>query len=355
MIMRLDQVGEEFARPVKATRADPDAREVDRVIAERRPPVDPARAAAAVFEILDLPLLTGDEPDHAPRLAAYGKPWTPVAVYRSENGEGFLLDQVLASPATIGRLTAPLGAHPSGRFDRMNALQVEIGPDRVVESRTEDAVLAGGNVAAVRGASGAWVVLQFLDAELVGAGRWRLTGLLRGQAGTEDEIGAEEGAAFVLIDQRTPLAGLGAGPLGRLVTWRAGPATKPRNDATYVETEVPVGARGLLPYAPVRLTAQRDGATGDVTLQWVRRTRIGGDDFEIREVRLGEESEAYEVSILSGGLVVRTIETAAAQCAYSHAAQLQDFGASPLTLAFVVRQLSAEAGPGLPATAEVAL
>ncbi|MFC7053809.1 glycoside hydrolase/phage tail family protein [Hansschlegelia quercus] len=355
MLMRLDSVGEEFARPVKATRADPDAREVERVVAERRPPGDPARAAAPVFEVLDLPLLTGDEPAHAPRLAAYGKPWTPVAVYRSENVESFLLDQVLASPATIGRLTAPLGAHPSGRFDRTNALEVEIGPDRVLESRAEEAVLAGGNVAAVRGASGAWEVLQFLDAELVGAGRWRLTGLLRGQAGTEDAIGADEGAAFVLIDQRTPPAGLGSGALGRLVTWRAGPATKPRNDATYVETAVPIGGRGLLPYAPVRLTAQRDAGTGDVTLEWTRRTRIGGDDFDIREVRLGEETEAYEISILSDGALVRTAETPSPRYVYAHVAQQEDFGGLPASLAFTVRQLSAEAGLGLPASAEIAL
>ncbi|GLK67913.1 baseplate multidomain protein megatron [Hansschlegelia plantiphila] len=355
LLMRLDQVGEEFARPVKATRADPDVRDVELVVIDRRPPPDPARAVAPVFEVLDLPLLAGDEPPHAPRLAAYAKPWTPAAVYRSEEGGTFALDQTLPSPAAIGRLTAPLGLHASGRFDRANAIEVEIGPDRTLESRSESAVLGGANVCAVRGTSGAWEVVQFLDAELVGPGRWRLTGLLRGQAGTEDAIGADVDAAFVLIDDRTPSATLLASTRGLDIVWRAGPATRPRDDETYVETTAEVGARGLRPYAPVHLSARRDPLTGDVPLGWVRRTRLGGDDFEIRDVRLGEDSEAYEVAVLADGQVVRTFEASAPHIVYLHAQQIADFGLEPATIAFTVRQLSASVGPGLPAGAEIAV
>ncbi|WP_183394453.1 baseplate multidomain protein megatron [Hansschlegelia beijingensis] len=357
MLMRLDSVGEEYARPIRATRFDPGARDVEAAAIERRPPPPPGRPTAPAFEILDLPLLSGEEPAHAPRLAAYARPWTPVAVYRSDGGDGFVYDQTLPQPAVIGRLAAPLARHDSGRFDRANALEVEVGPDRTLESRSEAAVLNGANVAAVRGPAGAWEVLQFCSAELVGPGRYRLTDLLRGQAGTEDAIGAPtpEGAAFVLIDARTPPSAAPETERGRLVRWRVGPVSRPRDDASYVEAQAVMAGRGLTPLAPVHLRARRNPGAGDVTLSWVRRTRLGGDDFEIRDVRLGEDAEAYEVQILDGGVPVRTIPASSQSAVYPHAEQLADFGAAPEAVEIAVRQLSATVGPGLTARATLPL
>ncbi|WP_020185887.1 glycoside hydrolase/phage tail family protein [Methylopila sp. 73B] len=351
-LMRLDEVGDEYVRPAKATRADPDARNVEPVAGETRPPPSGALPVAPVFEALDLPLIAGDEAPHAPRLAAYARPWTPVAVYRSRDGAGFALDQVLRIPSTIGRLDEPLGFHASGRFDRTNALVVELGPDRALESVTEAALFAGANVAAVKGPSGAWEVLQFRAAELAGPNLWRLTELLRGQCGTEDAIGAPtpENAAFVLVTAATPVSNLPEGDRGLDVTWRVGPSTKPRDDATYATYVVGAGARGLTPLAPVGLAARRSTG-GDVALRWIRRTRIGGDDFDAREVRLAEETEAYEVAILDGpGAVLRTLAATTPSATYAASDQIADFGALPAAFDFEVRQLSAVVGLGLPAT-----
>ena len=112
-----------------------------------------------------------------------------------------------------------------------------------------------------------------------------------------------------------------------------------------------MAARGLMPLAPVHLSARRDAGSGDVTLSWIRRTRLGGDDFEIRDVRIGEDSEAYEAQILDASVPVRTISTVTPNTVYLHDQQLADFGAEPATLEIVVRQLSATVGPGLAARA----
>ncbi|MGA0531895.1 baseplate multidomain protein megatron [Hansschlegelia sp. KR7-227] len=356
-LMRLDEVGEEFSRPVKATRDDPDARDVEPIEIVTRPPPSPGRAVAPVFDVLDLPLIVGDEPAHAPRLAAYAAPWTPMAVYRADDGETYALDQILRRPATLGVLTAPLGVHASGRFDRANALEVEIGPDRTLESRSDAAVLKGANMVAVRGPSGGWEVLQFATAELVGAGVWRLTRLLRGQFGTEDAIGdpTPAGASFALIDARTPVSTVAATERGLELPWRAGPATRPRNHATYVATTARIGARGLMPLSPVHVSARRDPGSGDVTISWIRRTRIGGDDFDARDARLGEDVEAYEVDILVGSVVARTIEASSPAAVYAHGEQMADFGAAPDALDVAVRQLSATVGAGVSARATLAL
>ena len=355
-LFRLDEIGEEFLRPAKATRADPEARDVAPVETPRRPPPGRTQAVAPAFEVLDLPVI-GDAPAHAPRLAAYSKPWSPVAVFRSDDGETFGLDLVLGQAAVVGRLAAPLARHDSGRFDRTNALEIEIGPDKTLESRSERAVLNGANLAAVRGPDGAWEVLQFRSAELVGVGRWRLTDLLRGQFGAEDAIGdpTPENAAFVLLDGRVKPSTLPSERRGLELAFRAGPAVKPRDDPRYVALTARVGVRGLLPLSPVHLSARRDPATGDVILGWIRRTRLGGDEFAARDVPLGEEAEAYEVEILSEGAAARMIATATPSALYPLADQIADFGAPPASLDVAIRQLSALAGPGLPARATFVL
>ncbi|RXF75445.1 baseplate multidomain protein megatron [Hansschlegelia zhihuaiae] len=354
-LMRLDEIGEEYVRPAKLARRDPDARDVATVPGETRPPPRPGRPVQPVFEVLDLPLI-GEAPAHAPRLAVYSRPWSPVAVFRSDDGERFALDQVLRRAATMGRLAAPLDFHASGRFDRTNVLEVEIGRDKALESVSERVLLGGVNLAAVKGPDGAWEVLQFRVAELVAPGFWRLATLLRGQFGTEEAIGAPTpaGAAFVLIDARTPPSEVGEGLRGIELGWRAGPASRARNDPTYVAAAVRIGARGLMPLAPVRLGAKRV-ASGDVEITWIRRTRIGGDDFDSRDVRLGEESEAYEVEVISGGETLRTIETDTPSAIYAAADQLADFGTPPALLEIAVRQLSAVVGPGLPTQGTFAL
>lgn len=351
-VFRIDQIGEEHARPIRATRADPAVRDAPADAPTVRPPPSRGRATQPLFEILDLPRI-GPEVPHAPRLAAFSKPWSPVAVFRSDDGEGFALDRRLELPAAIGRLTAPLQRFDSGRFDRTNALALELSPGHQLESRSETAVLGGANRAAIRGPDGIWEVLQFAKATLTGPGRWRLETLLRGQFGTEDAVGdpTPEGAAFVLLDARVSPSRVDEELRGLELAWRAGPARRPRDDATYVARLERVGARGLYPLSPVRLAARRDPATGSVAISWIRRTRIGGDVFSSGEVQLGEASEAYRVEILSGSTVLRTIETTSPAATYSASAQTADFGALPAALDVVVRQISAVVGPGLPARA----
>ena len=47
------------------------------------------------------------------------------------------------------------------------------------------------------------------------------------------------------------------------------------------------------------------------TITWMRRTRIGGDSWETPDVPLGEDTERYEVDILDGATVKRTLAAAA--------------------------------------------
>ncbi len=105
--------------------------------------------------------------------------------------------------------------------------------------------------------------------------------------------------------------------------------------------------RGLACLAPVHLSVKWE-ADGDIELFWIRRTRIGGDSWEPVEVPLGEEEELYEVEILDGASVVRTVTGLGAPAwLYQVADQTADFGAPLTAIAFRVYQVSAASGRGI--------
>ena len=86
----------------------------------------------------------------------------------------------------------------------------------------------------------------------------------------------------------------------------------------------------------------------DSDRDWIRRTRIGGDSWGITDVPLGEEQEAYEVDIMSGNTVKRTLTSTAPTLTYSAADQTTDFGSPPSSLTIRVHQLSEIFGRGTP-------
>jgi hypothetical protein len=120
--------------------------------------------------------------------------------------------------------------------------------------------------------------------------------------------------------------------------------------------------RASMPYAPVAVRGTRATAPADWTVTWMRRTRLGGSWKDGADVPLGEEVEAYEIDILSGGAVVRTLSSIASsggsvvtpasrQATYTVSDQLTDFGVEQASLTLRVYQLSATVGRGFPSEA----
>ena len=64
------------------------------------------------------------------------------------------------------------------------------------------------------------------------------------------------------------------------------------------------------------------------------------------EVPLGEDSERYEVDILDGDDVVRTIASTTPSATYTAAEQVADFGAEQSVVQVAVHQMSAVYGRG---------
>ncbi|HEX9906593.1 MAG TPA: glycoside hydrolase/phage tail family protein, partial [Propylenella sp.] len=311
----------------------------------RRPPRPVTSWGPPEVRIIDFAPPDGAEP-HAPRLAMFADPWPgAVAVYRATEGGGFHAIARLTRRATIGSLVEPLGSGPPGIFDRGNAIEVELFGGALAGLPDID-VLAGGNAAAVRSASGAWEVLQFANAELVGPRRYRLTRLLRGQCGTEAAMTADAAADFVLLDRAIVPLPIKTDQLGLPLRYRFGPAQDDHAAPSFAELTVAAEGVGLRPFAPVHLRAARDAASGDIELQWIRRTRFGGTGWAQSDVPLNEESEAYRLEVRDGPELLRSVDVGSPAFSYTIGDQAADFGAAAPAFTLRVAQLSATAGAG---------
>jgi hypothetical protein len=113
----------------------------------------------------------------------------------------------------------------------------------------------------------------------------------------------------------------------------------------------PIG-RDLMPYAPVHLKSNGNAWVTNITLSWVRQSRLGGEWVDsFAGTVVAEDDEAYELEILDGpgGSVLRTatgITTPA--FVYITAMQSADFGLAQSELTFRVYQISAQVGRGFP-------
>ena len=352
-LLRITDIGEHGTRDVEARGLDP---------AVYASGAAPARttgrggsttiiAGQPLVVFLDLPLLRGDEPPSAGYVAAAQEPWPGgVAFYRAPETSGFQLKALAVAPAVTGVTLDPLPAAPSGRIAGPASLRVRL--DRgALTSVTPLALLGGANLAAVQNADGEWEVLQFQYAVLAAPATYVLSGFLRGQAGTEHAMRSNvaSGARFVLLDGAIARADVTDDEIGLAFAWRCGPSVRDIGDASYVALTHAFRGEGLRPLSPVHLSATRSG--GDATLSWVRRTRIGGDSWETTEVPLGETSERYEIDILDGLDVARTLTVSVPTALYTAADQTADFGSPQSTIAVRIYQLGATFGRGSPASA----
>ncbi len=307
------------ARKVEAVRVSPAVYEAPVATSGWKTPASPPQFGKPAFELMNLPLLSeGDDPA-APYLAVYADPWPgAVALYR-----GSALAATAATRAVMGRLDAALAPGVAGRFDE-RTLRVRLAFGALA-SRGAEEIFAGANSAVVETPQG-FEVLQFRDATLGPDGVWTLTGLLRGQAGTERQAaaGAGAGARFILLSPAIIQAELPFDLRGLSFDWAAGPAGDLPTEETFRIKTFAGAARGLKPLSPAHLRA-KDQPNGDIAVSWIRRTRAGGDSWEGEDVPLGEAFERYRVEIWNGAARVRTAEVSTPAFAYAAAMIAADF------------------------------
>lgn len=318
-----------------------------------QPTVFPGRPFAVV---LDLPLDRGS-PTPLQYLAVTADPWPgAMAVWRgSGEGSPLGLRAQLDYPACLGETLTALLPGPLWRFDRHASLDVTLRRGGALSAIPEEAALAGGNLFALRGADGAIEILAAAGVELVGEGRYRLTRLLRGLAGSEAAAGriAAAGSLIVRLDDGAvvPLVDR-LDEVGRPFRYRIGPAGRDPADPLMVEIEAAAGLTAFRPLAPVHLRAVRTGE--GIHIAWTRRARRDADAWEPPEIPLDEPAERYVLDLYGAdGGVVRSLTATAPGILYPAADEIADFAGSQTGLELAVAQVGAVAGRGTATRARV--
>lgn len=188
----------------------------------------------------------------------------------------------------MGTLAEPLGPSPALLFEpRSEAIIDLVGEDLSLSDTDIAGLAAGANRMLVGGE-----LLQFLQARPLGQGRWRLSGLLRGRAGTEPAalMGHMALAPAVLADDSlVPLDPLMVPPLASSRIAAIG-----TNDPEAVIADLANPGLSRRPPCPVHPRAQND-AEGAIHYGWTRRARGQHRWEDSVEVPLVEEREAYLV------------------------------------------------------------
>ncbi len=296
------------------------------------------------LELMDIPAFPTDDVDKAVlRLAVVGSSgnWTGAAVFRSDdNGASYNQMLDITASSVIGNASNALAAGSTNVFDDVNTLTVVLMGSGELASATELAVLNGAN-AAVLGNE----IFQFKTATLIEPGKYTLGGLLRGRLGTEWAVGTHvAGERFVLLSgtvQKQVLANnfIGLERIYKGVTFNSSLSSAAAQNLTY-------SGVALKPYSPVHIEGARDGS-GNLTIDWIRRTRLGGAWQDNVDVPLNEETEGYAVDIMNGTTVVRTITGLSTPTAsYTAAEQTADFGSLQASVSVKIYQMSASVGRG---------
>jgi hypothetical protein len=292
---------------------------------------------------LDLPALPNDSQSEGKlRVAVSGleSGWKGAVLYRSDDG-GSHYSIVDSTPhaATIGAASTVLADGPTTVFDHTNSVTVNLISGEL-ESVSELAVLNGANLALLGSE-----LIQFTTATLVSAGKYTLSGLLRGRADTEGYTGSHAaGERFVLLNSALLGTPMNPSHIGLPKFYK--PVSVGNTLGSTTAESFTYQGVAFKPYAPVHITGTRDGS-GNLTIHWIRRTRIDGQWRDGVEVPLGEASEGYEVDIIDRATVVRTIENLTSPTAsYSAANQTTDFGSPQSSLTVRVYQLSEVVGRG---------
>ncbi len=303
------------------------------------PQTPPGAVVPTEMLLLDIPMLADSDFERGIRVAMGpsrdGK-WTGASSYKSsDGGTNYLVQSTVVAPDVIGTCTTTLPAWLGGyTFDESSVLDVALSDD--------DALLINYSADAILNGAGFYLVgleiVQAKNAALTGTKTGRLSGFLRGCRGTEWAMGTHApNERFCVL----PVADVDmtTGELFQTRMWKGVSHGKTLASATAQSfANMGQAARPLSP----SLVGGGSDASGNLTFNWARRTRIGGEWRDFAASPLGEATEAYVVQIWNASktVVARIITGITSPTnTYSGANQVTDFGAVQQTITYSVGQV----------------
>ena len=294
------------------------------------------------FELLDIPILS--DADNYLGFYVAALPGAPTAYLHGSTDNGLTYTNLgVISETPLGYASTTLGNFTRGLvWDDVNSVTVVLY-DGSISSVTDDQMLAGNNMFLIGN--------EFVQAATVtpaGTNTYTLTRLLRGRKGTEWAISTHSsGERFVVLSGARRIA---SSAKGALAYYKAAPSGA--DLAAIPATAFTNAQAGHKPLSPVYIQATRDGSN-NIIITWLRRSRIGTAWGSVVDIPLDDSLEKYEVDIMQGSTVKRTLTVTAPTATYLVADQTTDFGSAQSSVVVNVYQMSTVVGRGTVGVATV--
>lgn len=299
----------------------------------------PEYSDAVIFEA---PMLLVDS--NAPELWAAGYSnsgaFTPIDVQRStDGGTTYASILTITSPTAVGTAVTVLATADTAQIDWKNTVEVSIGSQYTLSSVTIAQMREGANVMLVGDE-----VIAFATATLISAGRWRLSGLIRGLRGTEWAVsGHVVSEQVVLLSSAIRRIALTTTNIGQTIMLR----WAPQGASEYVEVDRTLLGTNMKPLSVASVAAGR-GADGAIGITWVRRSRLA-QGWTSAEVPMDEAAESYELEVWNSGRTSRlrlVTGLSAGAYTYSAADQITDFGSIQSSVNLSIYMIGSAVGRG---------
>lgn len=305
-----------------------------------RPPVT-RTVPPTTFTSLNINYVSDAHAGSTVYLAALDKErWTGAGLFTSyDEGDSYQSAIDTLEGTFMGTVYSALPAGRVDVIDRVNSIVITPDADQngTLESVTLLQMLNGSNTLLI-----GQEILRFAQADLDIDGNITISILQRGVRGTElymeDHLTEER---VILLDNILPaMLEINRSLLIKALSYGSFDTL----DSVIEVASTPSG-EGFRPYSVCHVTGVRAG--NDLTINWQRRTRIGGEWRGAGEVPLSETFERYEIDVYDGLDVVRTIAISDAKTAtYTEAQQTTDFGSAQPSITVRIYQLSSVVGRG---------
>lgn len=308
----------------------------------------PNSVPATVWRLLDLPPLLENHDTYGAYLAMSGTStsWRGALLYRSvDGGNNWSAVSAVGAAAGMGNVVSnPLPYHDAERLDLASKMRVKFfNPYLSLASCTVDELTRGYNPLLVGNE-----VVQYMNATQIDANTWEFSTFLRGRRGTDlvnnmnSHFVGEEVIVlqpFVVVNYADSLP-----HVKQELHYKGGTAGRLLDEMT-TQTFTNTGKR-ITPLSPYGITATRDGSN-NLTITWIRRDRLYQTQYDGADLRNSEDTLEFEVDIMSGSTVLRTISVAnAVEAVYSATDQTTDGITPGDPVPVEIYQLSATIGRG---------
>jgi len=266
-------------------------------------------------EYLDIPILNNSNNDAGLyyAVAGYFSSWTGAQIFKSLDG-GITYNSLEAnfSAATLGSTTTVLPTANPELWDRSSTLTVSLASG-TLSSTTEDGAIQGSNYLLVGSE-----IINFVNATLNADGTYSLDMFLRGRRGTEWAVTSHVTGERVVFLSSSTIDRFEA-IISTERTYKAvaiGTFIDEASEKAVTNTGV-----SLKPFSPCLISGSRDGSN-NLTGTFTRRSRYITAPLWTPPVF--EDSESYQVDIMSGATVLRTIPVSTGTFSYTAAQQTTD-------------------------------